>query len=112
MRIAVVSDTHGHVGYTEQAVALIRPQAVEAVLHCGDIGSPEQARRVLAETGADAIMIGRAAQGRPWIFGEIAHYLAHGSVPPPPATRAPRPCRPCVRPGRRGPLRPPASWAR
>ena len=41
----------------------------------GDIDSPEKAKYVLDYTGADAIMIGRAAQGRPWIFREIAHYL-------------------------------------
>ena len=40
--------------------------------------SPEKARDVLARTGADALMIGRAAQGRPWIFREIAHFLATG----------------------------------
>mgnify|MGYP003694174787 CR=1 FL=1 len=44
----------------------------------GDIDSPAKAREVLAATGADAIMIGRAAQGRPWIFREIAHFLATG----------------------------------
>ncbi|MCH7335963.1 tRNA dihydrouridine synthase DusB [Acinetobacter sp. NIPH 2699] len=44
----------------------------------GDIDSPEKAKYVLDYTGADAIMIGRAAQGRPWIFREIAHYLATG----------------------------------
>ena len=42
----------------------------------GDIDSPQRAAAVLAATGADAVMIGRAAQGRPWIFREIAHYLA------------------------------------
>lgn len=42
----------------------------------GDINSPEKARDVLAYTGADAIMVGRAAQGEPWIFREIAHFLA------------------------------------
>lgn len=50
----------------------------------GDIDSPEKARYVLDYTGADAIMVGRAAQGRPWIFREIAHYLAHGTRLPPP----------------------------
>ena len=44
----------------------------------GDIDSPEKARFVLEYTGADAVMIGRAAQGRPWIFREIAHFLATG----------------------------------
>jgi tRNA-dihydrouridine synthase B len=44
----------------------------------GDIDSPEKARLVLDHTGADGLMIGRAAQGRPWIFREIAHYLATG----------------------------------
>ena len=50
----------------------------------GDITTPEKARWVLDYTGADAIMIGRAAQGRPWIFREMAHYLAHGTHLPPP----------------------------
>jgi tRNA-dihydrouridine synthase B len=50
----------------------------------GDICTPEQARDVLRTTGADAIMIGRAAQGRPWIFREIAHFLATGTRLAPP----------------------------
>jgi len=50
----------------------------------GDIDSPQKAKFVLAYTGADAVMIGRAAQGRPWIFREIAHYLATGETLPPP----------------------------
>jgi tRNA-dihydrouridine synthase B len=50
----------------------------------GDITSPEKAREVLQATGADALMIGRAAQGRPWIFREIAHYLATGEQLAPP----------------------------
>jgi tRNA-dihydrouridine synthase B len=45
----------------------------------GDITTPEKAREVLAATGADALMIGRAAQGRPWIFREVEHYLATGT---------------------------------
>jgi len=52
----------------------------------GDIRSPEKARDVLAATGADAVMVGRAAQGRPWIFREIAHFLATGEHLAPPAT--------------------------
>ncbi|AXK39110.1 tRNA dihydrouridine synthase DusB [Crenobacter cavernae] len=50
----------------------------------GDIDSPQKARFVLEKTGADAIMIGRAAQGRPWIFREIDHYLDTGTMLPPP----------------------------
>jgi tRNA-dihydrouridine synthase B len=50
----------------------------------GDIDSPEKARAVLAATGADAVMIGRAAQGRPWIFREIGHFLATGQHLAPP----------------------------
>ncbi len=45
----------------------------------GDITTPEKALAVVQHTGADAIMIGRAAQGRPWIFGDIAHFLATGT---------------------------------
>lgn len=51
----------------------------------GDIDSPEKARAVLDYTGADAVMIGRAAQGRPWIFREIDHYLRTGSKLAPPS---------------------------
>ncbi len=63
--------------------------AVKAALHIpvvanGDINSPHQAREVLRLTGADAVMIGRAAQGRPWIFREITHFLETGSVLAPP----------------------------
>jgi tRNA-dihydrouridine synthase B len=50
----------------------------------GDITTPEKAKFVLEYTGADAVMIGRAAQGRPWIFREIAHFLATGERLPPP----------------------------
>jgi tRNA-dihydrouridine synthase B len=50
----------------------------------GDITSPEQAKKVLEFTGADGLMIGRAAQGRPWIFREVDHYLRTGETLPPP----------------------------
>ena len=50
----------------------------------GDIDSPEKARYVLDYTGVDAVMIGRAAQGRPWIFREIRHFLETGIKLPPP----------------------------
>lgn len=51
----------------------------------GDIDSPQKARFVLAYTGCDAVMIGRAAQGRPWIFREVAHYLETGCLLAPPS---------------------------
>ena len=54
------------------------------VIANGDIRSPQDALAVLRRTGADGVMIGRAAQGRPWIFREILHYLAEGEVLPPP----------------------------
>src|SRR5665647_1029063 len=49
------------------------------VIANGDITTPEKARHVLAITGADAVMIGRAAQGRPWLFREIEHFLNTGA---------------------------------
>jgi tRNA-dihydrouridine synthase B len=52
------------------------------VIANGDIDSPQKAKQVLAYTGADAVMIGRAAQGRPWIFDEIHHYLQTGHLVP------------------------------
>ncbi len=52
------------------------------VIANGDIDSPQKAKQVLAYTGADAIMVGRAAQGRPWIFEEIHHYLQTGHLVP------------------------------
>lgn len=54
------------------------------VIANGDITSPEQAEQVLAYTNADGLMIGRAAQGRPWIFREIDHYLRTGHILAPP----------------------------
>lgn len=51
------------------------------VIANGDIDTPEKARAVLAYTNADGVMIGRAAQGNPWIFQQIAHFLATGELP-------------------------------
>lgn len=55
------------------------------VIANGDIDSPARARQVLDHTGADGLMIGRAAQGRPWIFREVGHYLSTGNLLPPPS---------------------------
>jgi tRNA-dihydrouridine synthase B len=59
-------------------IAAVKSEVGIPVIANGDIDSPEKALWVLRRTGADAVMIGRAAQGRPWIFREIAHFLRHG----------------------------------
>ena len=70
-------------GYSGEAeydtIALVKAALTIPVVANGDIDSPQKAKQVLTLTGADAVMIGRAAQGRPWIFREVAHYLSHGS---------------------------------
>jgi tRNA-dihydrouridine synthase B len=66
-------------------IARIRAAIRIPLLANGDIDSPAKAREVLAATGADAVMIGRAAQGRPWIFREVAHHLSTGGCLPPPS---------------------------
>ncbi len=75
-------------GYRGQAeydtIAAVKAAVRIPVVANGDIDSPEKARAVLAATGADALMIGRAAQGRPWIFREIAHFLDTGEHLAPP----------------------------
>jgi tRNA-dihydrouridine synthase B len=68
-------------------IAQIKRAVTIPVIANGDVGSPEKARDVLSRTQADALMIGRAAQGRPWIFREIAHFLATGERLPPPSVR-------------------------
>jgi tRNA-dihydrouridine synthase B len=73
-----------------ETIAAIKQAVRIPVIANGDVTSPQKARAVLAATGADALMIGRAAQGRPWIFREIAHFLATGDVEPPPAIAAVR----------------------
>jgi tRNA-dihydrouridine synthase B len=75
----------GYGGNAEyETVAAVKAAVRVPVVANGDITTPQQARHVLAVTGADAIMVGRAAQGRPWIFREIAHFLATGSQLAPP----------------------------
>lgn len=65
-------------------IAAVKDAVRIPVVANGDITSPEKARAVLAATGADAVMVGRAAQGRPWIFREIVHFLATGTHLAPP----------------------------
>ena len=75
----------GYKGRAEyDTIAAVKAAVRVPVVANGDITTPEQARDVLAATGADAIMIGRAAQGRPWIFREVAHFLATGTHLAPP----------------------------
>ena len=75
----------GYKGEAEyDTIAAVKAAVRVPVVANGDIDSPEKAREVLAYTGADALMIGRAAQGRPWIFREIAHYLNTGEHLAPP----------------------------
>ncbi len=61
-------------------IAEVKSRIAIPVIANGDISTPEKARYVLDYTGADAVMIGRAAQGRPWIFREIDHYLNTGNL--------------------------------
>ena len=75
----------GYGGVAEyETIASVKAAVRVPVVANGDIATPERARAVLRATGADAIMIGRAAQGRPWIFREVAHYLATGTHLAPP----------------------------
>jgi len=68
-------------------IAEVKSRIRIPVIANGDISTPEQARRVLQRTGADGVMIGRAAQGRPWLFREITHYLATGERIAAPSSR-------------------------
>ena len=77
----------GYQGFAEyDTVSAVKAAVRVPVVANGDIDSPAKAAWVLARTGADALMIGRAAQGRPWIFREIAHHLRTGGLLAPPAT--------------------------
>ena len=75
----------GYKGVAEyDTIAAVKAALKIPVVANGDIDSPEKASAVLRATGADALMIGRAAQGRPWIFREVAHFLATGQHLAPP----------------------------
>lgn len=64
-------------------IAAVKAAVRIPVIANGDVTSPHKAKAVLEATGADSVMVGRAAQGRPWIFREIAHFLATGTELPP-----------------------------
>ncbi|HTV86034.1 MAG TPA: tRNA dihydrouridine synthase DusB [Dyella sp.] len=70
-----------------ETIAEIKQAVHIPVMANGDITDPEKAKKVLSVTGADALMIGRAAQGRPWIFKEILHYLETGEKLPEPTPK-------------------------
>ncbi|HEX5393436.1 MAG TPA: tRNA dihydrouridine synthase DusB, partial [Rhodocyclaceae bacterium] len=67
-----------------ETIALVKSLIKIPVIANGDITTPQKAKHVLDVTGADGVMIGRAAQGRPWLFREIEHYLKTGELLPPP----------------------------
>ena len=67
---------YGLIAETKRAVSL-------PVWANGDIDTPQKAAQVLAQTGADAVMLGRGAQGQPWLFADVRHYLRLGELPPP-----------------------------
>jgi len=75
----------GYKGFAEyDTIAAVKAAVRVPVVANGDIDTPEKALEVLAATQADAVMIGRAAQGRPWIFREMAHFMATGQHLAPP----------------------------
>lgn len=67
-----------------ETIAAVKEAVSLPVWANGDIRTPEDAAWVLERTGVDGVMIGRGAQGRPWLFRSVAHYLATGEVPPEP----------------------------
>lgn len=99
LRIAKIAEEHGiqalamhgrtracmYMGEAEyDTIRAVKQSVAIPVIANGDISTPEKAKFVLEYTSADAVMIGRAAQGRPWIFREIAHFLATGRHLAPP----------------------------
>lgn len=73
----------GHARY--ELIKQVKDSLSIPVIANGDIDSPTKALQVIEQTGCDAIMIGRAAQGNPWIFADIHHYLSHGTMPTAPS---------------------------
>ncbi|MHB1001016.1 MAG: tRNA dihydrouridine synthase DusB [Armatimonadota bacterium] len=91
MGVAAVS-IHGRTaaqGYSGTAdwniIAEVKQAVSIPVIGNGDVKSPEDASRMLKETGCDAVMIGRGSMGNPWIFGRTAHFLETGELPPEPS---------------------------
>jgi tRNA-dihydrouridine synthase B len=77
--------TCGFSGVAEyHTIKEIKQKVSIPVIANGDINTPEIAKKVLASTGVDGIMVGRAARGRPWLFNAIEHYLTHGEILPDP----------------------------
>ncbi len=75
----------GYKGFAEyDTIAEVKAALKIPVVANGDVNTPEKVRDVLAYTGADAVMLGRVAQGRPWIFREVAHFMATGTHLAPP----------------------------
>jgi tRNA-dihydrouridine synthase B len=75
----------GYKGAAEyETMAEIKSRLAIPMVANGDVNTPEKAKHVLQTTQADAVMVGRAAQGRPWIFREINHYLQTGQHLAPP----------------------------
>ncbi|MGM0692578.1 MAG: tRNA dihydrouridine synthase DusB [Pseudomonadota bacterium] len=88
IKALAVHGRHRQQRYTGEAeydtIAAIKANVSIPVFANGDIDSPAKAARILDYTGADAVMVGRGAQGNPWIFREIDHYLRHGQRLAPP----------------------------
>ncbi len=79
-------------GFTGEAdwsiIRRVKDVVTIPVIGNGDVETPEDAKRMMDETGCDAVMVGRAAMGNPWLFGDIKHYLETGERRPPPSLSA------------------------